>query len=930
MEQAIIDLEKACTLMYETTDSNVREQAQKHLISLVDDSLVLPKCRMLLQRASSPYAMVIAASTLSKKATPNRQGTPLPIQERYDIRCYVLNYLYSCTNRLPFVTDELMQLYAHITKISWFETDKDQWFFRDVIPEISKFLQGDVDKCTTGIQLFKKLVENMNSMVNFKPLKRHWKVASSFRDASLHQIFQIACDLLSLVSANQMQENQQGFVASVLELSLACLSYDFIGTSVDESSDDLSTVQIPTSWRENFVNLTISHLFFNLYKILPANLSALVISCLVQIVSIRRSLFNNVERSKFLNDVMKGIKEMLETSQKLVDEVAFHEFCRMLARLKSNYQLSELVKIVLYADCMRLIASFTINSLRHCHFSQNSVHYLLSLWQRLASSVPYVKAQEPHYLENYMPEVFKAFLESSLQSVDISFRDGTEKRFEELNLIQQQLDQVSTIARCGYPVTCQLLGQSYDENIEVLRNLLSKDPSNIHQQQVVYGKLTWVVYLIGAVIGGRVSFAATDEHDIMDGALVIRVLQLMELTDNRLSNGNGVASIESSILYFFEQFRKVYIGEQVQKISKIYKRLNEVLSIKDDNGVLDIIIKKIITNLKYWSENNEILSKTLNLLNELSIGFSSVRKLKKLPTVQVLLDKDPTTLLPFLSINSKLENTRCRTTFYKSIGRLLITDLGDAEERFRSFMSPIIRTISPLKQLVVNLPQNNDEALKECAMNATIAVSRDLRGIIFSFNSKTAYSLLFDMIHPEFTELLRKAIEIWSHEPRLTTPVLKLFIELVLNRGQRLQFEVSSPNGILLFKEASKAVCVFGTCLLETTDLPKEKFYSHRLKGIILIFRLLKNALCGGYVNFGMFCLYKDPCLDDALNIFIKLVTSLPSATFILEYPKLANAYFSLFEVITQDHITFISRLSSNIIYHLLSTVIEGITAIGM
>ena len=49
----------------------------------------------------------------------------------------------------------------------------------------------------------------MNSMVNFKPLKRHWKVASSFRDASLHQIFQIACDLLSLVSANQMQENQQ-------------------------------------------------------------------------------------------------------------------------------------------------------------------------------------------------------------------------------------------------------------------------------------------------------------------------------------------------------------------------------------------------------------------------------------------------------------------------------------------------------------------------------------------------------------------------------------------------------------------------------------------------------------------------------------------------------------------------------------------------
>ena len=36
------------------------------------------------------------------------------------------------------------------------------------------------------------------------------------------------------------------------------------------------------------------------------------------------------------------------------------------------------------------------------------------------------------------------------------------------------------------------------------------------------GRLTWLVYIIGAVIGGRVSFASTDEHDAMDGELVCR------------------------------------------------------------------------------------------------------------------------------------------------------------------------------------------------------------------------------------------------------------------------------------------------------------------------------------------------------------------------------------------------------------------------
>ena len=63
------------------------------------------------------------------------------------------------------------------------------------------------------------------------------------------------------------------------------------------------------------------------------------------------------------------------------DEATFHEFCRMLARLKANYQLGELVKAACYTECMRLIADFTVASLRMWQFSPNSIHYLLSLWQ---------------------------------------------------------------------------------------------------------------------------------------------------------------------------------------------------------------------------------------------------------------------------------------------------------------------------------------------------------------------------------------------------------------------------------------------------------------------------------------------------------------------------------------------------------------------
>lgn len=55
-------------------------------------------------------------------------------------------------------------------------------------------------------------------------------------------------------------------------------------------------------------------------------------------------------------------------------------------------------------------------------FAPNSIHYLLSLWQRMVASVPYVKAIEPHLLETYTPEVTQAFVTSRLESVGVIMR----------------------------------------------------------------------------------------------------------------------------------------------------------------------------------------------------------------------------------------------------------------------------------------------------------------------------------------------------------------------------------------------------------------------------------------------------------------------------------------------------------------------------
>uniref|UniRef100_A0A8C8AEK4 Exportin 7 n=1 Tax=Otus sunia TaxID=257818 RepID=A0A8C8AEK4_9STRI len=911
--KSLAQLENLCKQLYETTDTATRLQAEKALVEFTNSPDCLSKCQLLLERGSSSYSQLLAATCLTKLVS--RTNNPLPLEQRIDIRNYVLNYLATRPKLATFVTQALIQLYARITKLGWFDCQKDEYVFRNVITDVTRFLQDSVEHCIIGVTILSQLTNEINQADTTHPLTKHRKIASSFRDSSLFDIFTLSCNLLKQVrkpsfNLNLNDESQHGLLMQLLKLTHNCLNFDFIGTSTDESSDDLCTVQIPTSWRSAFLDSSTLQLFFDLYHSIPPSFSPLVLSCLVQIASVRRSLFNNAERAKFLSHLVDGVKRILENPQSLSDPNNYHEFCRLLARLKSNYQLGELVKVENYPEVIRLIANFTVTSLQHWEFAPNSVHYLLSLWQRLAASVPYVKATEPHMLETYTPEVTKAYITSRLESVHIILRDGLEDPLDDTGLVQQQLDQLSTIGRCEYEKTCALLVQLFDQSAQSYQELLQSATASPMDVAVQEGRLTWLVYIIGAVIGGRVSFASTDEQDAMDGELVCRVLQLMNLTDSRLAQA-GNEKLELAMLSFFEQFRKIYIGDQVQKSSKVISPL----------GCVSVVIRNPVI---YWGRCEPITSKTLQLLNDLSIGYPFQKScwLVKLSAVQFMLNNHTSEHFSFLGINnqSNLTDMRCRTTFYTALGRLLMVDLGEDEDQYEQFMLPLTAAFETVAQMFSTNTFNEQE-------RTLVGLVRDLRGIAFAFNAKTSFMMLFEWIYPSYMPILQRAIELWYHDPACTTPVLKLMAELVHNRSQRLQFDVSSPNGILLFRETSKMITTYGNRILTLGEVPKDQVYALKLKGISICFSMLKAALSGSYVNFGVFRLYGDDALDNALQTFIKLLLSIPHSD-LLDYPKLSQSYYSLLEVLTQDHMNFIASLEPHVIMYILSSISEGLTAL--
>ena len=103
--------------------------------------------------------------------------------------------------------------------------------------------------------------------------------------------------------------------------------------------------QVPTNWRSLIEDQNTMATLLQAYNTSAAPRSAQAMECLSQLASVRRSLFPNQEtRQVFLQRVLTAVVAVLRGQQRLGEEENFHEFCRLLSRVKSNFQLGEMIK----------------------------------------------------------------------------------------------------------------------------------------------------------------------------------------------------------------------------------------------------------------------------------------------------------------------------------------------------------------------------------------------------------------------------------------------------------------------------------------------------------------------------------------------------------------------------------------------------------
>lgn len=357
---------------------------------------------------------------------------------------------------------------------------------------------------------------------------------------------------------------------------------------------------------------------------------------------------------------------------------------------------------------------------------------------------------------------------------------------------------------------------------------------------------------------------------------------------------------------------------------RTFLQMFKLMDLGEHTDVVETLIRKLANNLRYWGNRNDIIIKSLDVLHELVYSYSSGRLLLSLPSIDNFIMSHGPDNFPFLS---QISNFRHRTGFYQSLARLIF--FQDDNDRFEPFIEPLLAILDDIRVELDNNSNGNRRPSNE-VMHSLIGSARDFRGILAAAHSSAAYVQCFEALYPTYLETFIKGLEIWSNEPMVTTAILKLFAELVSQRGQRIQFGSNSPNGVLLFKITSQAIFTYGSRIMETdVSNAGSRIYNNRYKGIAICSQIFSRCMDGSFVNFGIFELYGDNTFDQALDIVLKMLLSIPLND-ILEHPKVVSQFMAVIHGICRSHINELIKLTDDEFLLIIQSISEGIDSLSM
>ncbi|KAI9249302.1 armadillo-type protein [Sporodiniella umbellata] len=881
--------------------------------------------QMLLGSSSSIYVQTFCFSRL-KQLTQDQLNT-FSTEYKLQLRTFLLEYAFMHTDLIPFIITQLASLLSIVTLIGWFDVEK----YRDVYKDVAQFVEASVDHRIIGFQMLSVLVQDINPPCFTGNPAKFRKAAGEFRDTQLFDICKAAFKTLQEINARQIvyshAEQEQRLKSVTLDLMIKCFSYDFSGTSPDESGEDLGTIQIPTSWRPLLTREDFLPTFFDSYEQFEPLHMSKVMDCLVQIASIRIALFTEPYRSQFIVAIMQGIRSIIISSRGLDNSDTYNGFCRFLSRFRASVPLNEMVQTPGYLDWISVIAEFSFKAFRSWRFAPNSSVYVLGFWYRLAQSMTYYQQLGEEAIEklsNMILEVGVAqtYITTSLEAIPVYIEEGLDDPFENEDMMIESLNFLGQIAHKKYKASATALIQLFDPTTIQYQELINSyniiNPEEFKEAlEIIETKFAWLIYTMASFVGNRAAFMTSEDVDKMDSEITARVLQLVSVQQtlqNQHRNTFMNEKLDLAFIYFFHQFKKSYMSESNGR--DIYSSLSKLFGISDQITMLEAVMRKIISNLQLWADNELVIRKTLELFSYLNSGYGASKNLRKLESTNMLLQNHLSSDMAFFQYDKQSDN---RFIYFQILCKLLFADDNTTERIFHEFMKPFdmrFHLLGPLGTIEAFRQEKTRKGLRDIFI--------DLHGFASSIQSRSHFFLFFDWFDNHYSSALLHAVEAWSPDPIVNT-LLKFYLEYTSNKNQRAGFDISSPNGILIFKDASEIISIYSKQILKQVDIPKSQIYDYKYEGIGLCFKILANCLGGKYINFGILWLYQDEAVNKAFESTLEMIVGVPLDD-LLSFPILSHSFFNLLdEFVKERQLMAMPIVSHSTFLHIIQACERGI-----
>ena len=848
----------------------------------------LEALRYVLERSNSQLSTFVCAKGILDIITENWNGFAQN-NKHIEMREWLIRFIGQKGSSLTtFTRTVVMTILCRIVKLGWLA----ETTFQDFPKEIHKLFlcnTSDPSLPVLGYMLINQLVLELNMVSPKMTLSQHRKTMTSFRDSSLLDCFKVALSILqqSLNSAASDSPEQ----AQAIGICLSCLTFDFIGNR-DEIAEELGAIQIPTTWKQLLVEADSVDLFWKLYsRTHQTQQGTDILKCIVQLAGVRITK----DKEAWLAGLLYGMLIVLQEKIGLENPGNNHEFCRLLSKIKPNFQVDELASCKHYTPWVKAVAVFTTDCFTNWRDAPHISYFLLAFWARLVNSQQYNNSGNPTHLESITPRVVESYIVSRLAIARSCIESPGEydDALEDQEALLVQLESFPIIARSMYDDISAVLKNFAGTDFEAMHSFAGRiqrgeippeqHPSAFIQLQVIDARLSWLVYMMGSIFVGNHRPTTPDMVAHRDGELMKFVVDLsstitlrVESIPNQLSM-QTLQRLQLAVLYFLKSFRKVYMGDTM----------------------LDVIVDILFGTFATWKKCSKIIHEAMSLFMELSVGTASASVLVKFDKVKAMVSQHSHPQFNFIE---EPENIKQRMRFYNALANLFFKQTTD-ENAFNNFMNPVKERAERL----ASLPP--DQLTTPQGRHAVIALLRDLRGVCSACITKRSYSVFFNWVFPYIslydnpntrqTPVFHSFCELFSSDNEVLIPLLRFWAELVDNSGHRIQFEVSSPFGILLFREASAVVKHFGDkklaelCGQQPPDQPwhiqpctsadrDKRFMTYKV--FVIYFMMLGRALNGGYCNFGVFTLYSDNSWNVALEKTIKLVCFFFPSSFSLPF----------------------------------------------